>query len=102
MKTTKEKKEQYKKEVLNVIADIAKDKNLLVDFMCDIHTPRELENMGTRWQVIKRLAKGQVHQQIAGELGLGVGTVTRGSREMRKSEGGFRRALKLLGISVKS
>ena len=92
----KTKTEEYKKELIEVIYKIAKDKQLLHDFMIDILTPREFDNIGVRWQIVKRLAKGEHHQSIAADLHLGVSTVTRGSREMRKKEGGFRRALKVV------
>ncbi|MCE9548839.1 trp operon repressor [Candidatus Nomurabacteria bacterium] len=81
---------------MEVINKIAKDKQLLADFIRDILTPREFENLGVRWQIVKRLGKGEHHQAIAEELHLGVATVTRGSREMRKKEGGFRRVLKIV------
>ncbi|OGI85899.1 hypothetical protein A3A01_01175 [Candidatus Nomurabacteria bacterium RIFCSPLOWO2_01_FULL_39_17] len=89
--------EQYKKEVVDVIHKIAQNRGLLGDFIKDILTPREFDNIGVRWQIVKRLGKGEHHQAIAEFLHLGVATVTRGSREMRKKEGGFRRTLKLLG-----
>jgi len=92
----KNNSEQYKKEVIEVIHKIAKDKVLLGDFIKDILTPREFENISVRWQIVKRLAEGEHHQSIAEALHLGVATVTRGSREMRKKEGGLRRALKVL------
>ena len=92
----KNNSEQYKKEVVEVIYKIAKDKNLLGDFIKDILTPREFDNVGVRWQIVKRIAKGEHHQSIAEDLHLGVATVTRGSREMRKKEGGFQRTLKVL------
>lgn len=88
--------DQYKKEVVEVIHKIAKDKILLGDFVKEILTPREFENIGVRWQIVKRIAEGEHHQAIAESLHLGVATVTRGSREMRKKEGGLRRALKVL------
>jgi len=88
--------DQYKREVVEVLHKISKDKNLLNDFVKDILTPREFENISVRWQIVKRLAKGEHHQSIAEDLHLGVATVTRGSREMRKKEGGFRRALKVV------
>jgi Trp operon repressor len=92
----KNNSEQNKKEVIEVIYKIAKNKTLLRDFVKDILTPREFENISVRWQIVERLAKGEHHQAIAEALHLGVGTVTRGSREMRNKEGGFQRALKLL------
>lgn len=88
--------EQHKREVIEVISKIAKDRQLLADFVKDILTPREFENISIRWQIVKRLAEGEHHQAIAEALHLGVGTVTRGSREMRKKEGGLRRALKVI------
>jgi len=92
----KNNSEQYKKELIEIISKIAYDKQLLADFIKEILTPKEFDNLGVRWQIVKRLAKGEYHQEIAEALHLGVSTVTRGSREMRKKEGGFRRTLKLL------
>jgi Trp operon repressor len=89
---------QYKKEVIEVIYKIGKNKALLNDFIEDLLTPKEFENIGVRWEIIKRLAKRQHHQAIAEDLHLGVGTVTRGSREMRDREGGFRKVLKLFKL----
>ncbi len=90
--------EQYKKELIEVINKISKDKGLLNDFIKDILTPHEFENVSVRWQIVKRLAKGEYQGAIADDLHLGVATITRGSREMRKKEGGFRRVLKFLNI----
>ena len=92
----KNNSEQYKKEVIDVIYKISKDKNLLADFIKDILTPREFDNLGVRWQIVKRISKGEHHQAIAEDLHLGVATVTRGSREMRNKNGGFRKALKVI------
>ncbi|MEK9181865.1 MAG: Trp family transcriptional regulator [Patescibacteria group bacterium] len=92
----KNNSEHYKKELIEVIYKISKEKSLLADFVKDILTPHEFENLGVRWQIVKRLAKGEFHGSIAESLHLGISTVTRGSREMRKKEGGFRRTLKFL------
>jgi len=88
--------EQYKKELVDIVYKIAKDKDLLRDFIKDILTPREFDNISVRWQIVKRLGKGEHHQGIAEDLHLGVATVTRGSREMRKKNGGFQRALRIV------
>ncbi|HEY4503359.1 MAG TPA: Trp family transcriptional regulator [Candidatus Paceibacterota bacterium] len=92
----KNNSEQYKRELIDILSKVANDKDLLADFVKEILTPREFENIGVRWQIVKRLAKGEHHASIAEALHLGVATVTRGSREMRKEKGGFRRALKLV------
>ncbi len=92
----KNNSEQYKKELIEVISKISKDKQLLADFIQAILTPHEFENIAVRWQIVKKLEKGEYQESIAEDLHLGIATVTRGSREMRKKEGGFRRALKVI------
>ena len=92
----KNNSEQYKKEVVDIVYKIAYDKELLGDFIKEILTPREFDNIGVRFQIVKRLQKGEHHKAIAEALHLGVATVTRGSREMRKKNGGFNRALKVI------
>jgi len=55
----------------------------MLDFLKGILTPNELDELMTRLQIVKLLKKGLPHQEIARRLGVGVATVTRGSRELR-------------------
>ncbi len=55
----------------------------MLDFLKGILTPREIDEISTRLQIVKLLKKGLPHQEIARRLGVGVATVTRGSREIR-------------------
>lgn len=55
----------------------------MLDFLKGILTPKELEELTARLQIIKLLKKGLPHQEIARRLKVGVATVTRGSRELR-------------------
>jgi len=55
----------------------------MLDFLKGILTPKELEELTTRLQIVKLLKKGLPHQEIARRLEVGVATVTRGSRELR-------------------
>ena len=55
----------------------------MLDFLKGILTPRELDELTTRLQIIKLIKKGLPHQEIARRLKVGVATVTRGSRELR-------------------
>lgn len=55
----------------------------MLDFLKGILTPREIEELSTRLQIVKLLKKGLPHQEIARRLKVGVATVTRGSRELR-------------------
>ncbi len=53
------------------------------DFLRGILTPRELEEITNRLQIVKMLKKGLAQEEIAGRLHVGVATVTRGSREIK-------------------
>jgi TrpR family trp operon transcriptional repressor len=93
----KEKSREYKKELAEVFIKAGGDKGLMVEFLTDILTPAEFESIALRWQIVKKLNKGETHRSVAGELGLGISTVTRGSRELRNKNGGFHLMLKKLG-----
>jgi len=93
----KQKLEEYKKEIINIFSQIEGDKNLMRELLIDILTPKELEEVALRWQIVKRLSKGEKHRDVAGELGIGISTVTRGSRELRNKKGGFALILKKIG-----
>ena len=70
-------------ELLNVIL-ACKDKKELVNLLEGILTPKELEEIPTRLQIVKMLKKGIPQSKIAQELGIGVATVTRGSKEIQR------------------
>jgi len=61
-----------------------KSKQEMFDFLKGILTPGEIVELSKRLQIVKMLKKGIPHQRIARQLEVGVGTVTRGSRELRK------------------
>ena len=69
----------------------------MAEFLTDILTPVEFDALALRWQITKRLYKGETHRSIARSLGLGISTVTRGSRELRNKDGGFHLMLKKIG-----
>jgi len=96
MKHKSNKIPEYKKELVEVFSRIVNNKELLREFFLDILAPAEFEDLALRWQIVKRLNKGETHRGIAGELGLGIGTVNRGSRELRNKNGGFAKVLKKL------
>jgi TrpR family trp operon transcriptional repressor len=97
MKHINTKIPEYKQELVEIFSKIHGDKNLMTEFLKDILTPAEFETMALRWQIVKKLNKGETHRSVAGDLGLGISTVTRGSRELRNKNGGFHLMLKKLG-----
>jgi TrpR family transcriptional regulator, trp operon repressor len=98
MKGRNKKILEYRKELVEVFSKIQGDKQLMAEFMLDILTPAELDDLALRWQLVKRLNKGETHRSVAGELGLGLGTVMRGARELRNKKGGFMLMLRKLGF----
>ena len=97
MKHISNKIPEYKKELVEVFSKVFGDRKLMTEFLIDILTPTEFEALALRWQVVKKLNKGEKHRSVAGDLGLGISTVTRGSRELRNKNGGFHLMLKKLG-----
>jgi len=88
---------EYKKELVETFAKIFGDKKLMTEFLTDILTPTEFEALALRWQIVKKLKKGETNRSIAEDLGLGISTATRGSRELRNKNGGFHLMLKKIG-----
>lgn len=56
----------------------------MVDFLNGIFTPQELIEIPTRLEIVKMLKEGIPQHKIAEELGVGIATVTRGSKELKK------------------
>jgi len=83
---------KYKKEFVDLLMKID-DPKLLFSFLEDVLTPAEFSEISKRLQIVKRLKKGEPQRKIAEDLGIGVATVTRGSREMLDKKGGFNKVL---------
>ena len=61
-----------------------KTKEDVKDFLDGILTPKEREEIPVRLEIVKLLKKGVPQHEIASKLGVGVATVTRGSKEIAK------------------
>ncbi len=56
----------------------------MMNFLEGILTPKELEEIPTRLQIVKMLKKGIPQHEIAEKLKVGIAAVTRGSKEIQK------------------
>lgn len=65
----------------NLVASI-QDKALLEDFLVGVTTAKERKELTQRVEVVKRLLAGEPQHKIAQDLGVGIATVTRGSKEI--------------------
>ncbi len=93
----KEQSDKYSDELVGIISKHGNDKAFLKEFLKDLMTPSEYQDIGIRWQIVKRLIKKEKHREIASDLKIGIATVTRGSRELNDKNGGFWQMVKRLG-----
>ena len=77
----------YTKRLEDLITTLLKikSKEKMNDFIKGILTPKELEEIPTRLAIVKMLKQKVAQRKIAQKLKVGIATVTRGSRELRKS-----------------
>jgi len=79
-------------QILATIHDESQMAKLLQAFL----TPQELEDLVLRWEIIKLLHAGVPQREIAKQLGVAIGTVSRGARELKYGHHGIVRLLKSL------
>lgn len=71
------------------------DQRLINDFLHCLLTPSEIADIAARWALVKALNKKIPQREIAETLGLSLCKITRGSRELKKSNSAFKRMLEL-------
>lgn len=76
-------KQQYLDDFVKTI-NAKKTPQEVENFFRAILTPKELHEIPKRLQIVKQLKKGLPQREIAYKLGVGVATVTRGSKEIQK------------------
>ena len=80
------------REIAELLARV-QDPQLIAAFLKSLLTRRELEEVDGRWELVKRLARGESQRAIARRLGMSLCKITRGSRELKKKNSAFRRVL---------
>lgn len=80
------------RELLKVIASI---KNLeeLDQFLNEIFTPAELDDLSLRWKLLKDLHNGMTQRKIAEKYGISLCKITRGSKVLKNENSMVLRAL---------
>lgn len=82
--TSKSNAQRYQQELLKHLL-IAKDADTLEQLLGSLLTPAELAEISKRLQIFKLLERGLPQRQIAEQLGVGIATVTRGSRALKQN-----------------
>lgn len=81
--------DKFVKELAKAIVSI-NDAKLAEAFLRNILTPADLEEISLRLQIFKLLFKGIPQREVAEKLGVSIGTVSRGSRELKYGEPGVK------------
>jgi TrpR family transcriptional regulator, trp operon repressor len=62
-------------------------------FLDSLFTPAELADLDSRWELAKRLLRGDTQRKIAKDLRLGLCKITRGSKELKKPNSVLKKAI---------
>lgn len=68
----------------------------LLNFLRDLCTLEELEELSARWEVVLLLEKGISYREIAQKTGVSTTTVTRIAHWLEHGEGGYKKVLESL------
>ncbi len=80
-------------ELLKIIA-AEEDPKELQDFFEELFTPKELQDIGLRWQLLKELFQGEAQRTIASRHRISLCKITRGSKILKKENSASLRILK--------
>ncbi|OHD69215.1 MAG: hypothetical protein A2W19_06025 [Spirochaetes bacterium RBG_16_49_21] len=88
------------KEIAWVLAD-TDDEYLIEEFLRSILTKYEIDEISSRWELVKLLHGGMTQRKIAERLGLSLCKITRGSRELKKANSSFKTMIERYGKNMK-
>ena len=76
------------KDLLKAFSSV-KDPELMESFLHNILTPGEFDEIVMRLQIFKLLHQGLPQREVSKKLGVSIGTISRGSRELQYGEKGI-------------
>lgn len=92
MKETPPVNEKAYQELCEALS-LAKDADLIKEFLACLLTPNELAEVSSRWALVREIDAGTTQREIARILGLSLCKITRGSRELKKEDSPFKRMI---------
>lgn len=81
-------------ELSAVLAEV-NDPRLILRFLHSILTKYEIEEVASRWELVKLIDAGMSQRKIANSLGLSLCKITRGSKELKKEDSAFKKFIDL-------
>jgi len=85
-------RKQHTDDLLKVLVAID-DKQLMSDVLENLLTPQEIDEIATRVQIFIGLNNGENHRDLGSRLGVSLGTISRGSRELQYGKNGMKKVL---------
>jgi len=89
------------KEISKILAKIDNSETI-EDFLLSMLTPNEVKNISSRWEIVKRIDNGLSQRKIATDLHLSLCKITRGSRELKKTNSVIKTILRNYKSEIKS
>ncbi len=77
------------KEIARTLS-ITEDERLIEKFLKSLLTEKELNEISSRWELVKHLDKGMSQRKISEKLGISLCKITRGSKELKKKHSAFK------------
>ena len=88
-------KNQKLKKLATAFASL-KDPHDIANFLRDLCTIEELEELSNRWEVVEMLIQNMSYREISEKTGMSTTTVTRIAFWLKHGEGGYQKVLKNL------
>ncbi len=83
---------KYTEELIEMLAQVSNEA-MMKRVLSNLLTPQEIEEIALRVQIIKGLKTGENQRALADRLGVSLGTISRGSRELQYGEKGVSEVL---------
>lgn len=77
------------KEISNILS-VTDDQKIIEKFLICLLTPKEIDEISLRWELVKLLNEGMPQRKISEKLGVSLCKITRGSRELKKKGSAFK------------
>lgn len=77
-----------------------RDEKLIEGFLRSLLTRNEINEITSRWALVRLLDQGVSQRKVAKKLGLSLCKITRGSRELKKRNSAFKRVIAELHKTV--
>ncbi len=87
---------RFLRDLYTLFASIRTEKEVEM-LLTDMLTPKEIESLARRWQLVQMLSKKIPQRTIVKRLPVSISKVTRGSHVLQEGTGGVRYFLKKLG-----